>query len=143
MSVLSIVHPGAWPKARGYVNGMVTAGAGERILFIAGQIGWEPDGTFTTDDLGAQFVKALDNVLAVVTEAGGAPTSIARMTIYVTNLQEYRDCTPMIGLAWRKRLGRHYPAMALLGVAGLLEPRAKVEIEATCVLPQVGEGARP
>lgn len=134
-SVLMVVHPAAWPKARGYVNGMLTAGLGERVLFIAGQIGWEPDGSFTTDDLGEQFAKALDNVLAVVTEAGGAATSIARMTVYVTDLQAYRERTQVIGMAWRKRLGKHYPAMALVGVAGLLEPRAKVEIEATCVLP--------
>jgi enamine deaminase RidA (YjgF/YER057c/UK114 family) len=84
---LSIVQPEAWPKARGYVNGMITTGRGERVLFIAGQIGWEPDGTFTTDDLGEQFAKALDNVLAVVAAAGGQPTSIARMTVYVTDLQ--------------------------------------------------------
>jgi enamine deaminase RidA (YjgF/YER057c/UK114 family) len=137
---LSIVQPEAWPKARGYVNGMITTGRGERVLFIAGQIGWEPDGTFTTDDLGEQFAKALDNVLAVVAAAGGQPTSIARMTVYVTDLQAYRERTQMIGLAWRKRLGRHYPTMALIGVAGLLEPRALVEIEATCVLP-AGAGA--
>jgi enamine deaminase RidA (YjgF/YER057c/UK114 family) len=138
--VLSIVHPAEWPKARGYANGMITAGKGERVLFVAGQIGWEPDCTFTTDDLGEQFVKALDNVLAVVAAAGGLPTSIARMTVYVTDLQAYRDRTQMIGLAWRKRLGRHYPTMALIGVAGLLEPRARVEIEATCVLPGTGGG---
>ena len=141
MTELSIVHPAAWPKARGYVNGMLTAGEGERVLFVAGQIGWEPDCTFTTDDLGEQFVKALDNVLAVVEAAGGAPSSIARMTIYVTDLQAYRERTQMIGLAWRKRLGKHYPAMALIGVAGLLEPRAKVEIEATCVLPRATTGS--
>jgi enamine deaminase RidA (YjgF/YER057c/UK114 family) len=136
MSVdFTIVHPASWPKARGYANGVLTAGRGERVLFIAGQIGWEIDGSFTTDDLGEQFAKALDNVLAVVAEVGGEPNSIARMTIYVTDVQAYRERMAAIGLAWRSRMGKHYPAMALIGVAELLEPRAKVEIEATCVLP--------
>ena len=131
---LSVVHPASWPKTKGYANGIITAGRGERVLFIAGQIGWEADGSFTTDDLGEQFIKALDNVLAVVAEAGGKPESIARMTVYVTDLQEYRERMSAIGVAWRDRLGKHYPAMALIGVAGLLHPRAKVELEATCVL---------
>lgn len=119
---------------------MLTAGAGERILFVAGMVGWKlagdsPEGTFDTDELGEQFAIALDNVLAVVREAGGTPQSIARMTVYVTDLAAYRASTAAIGAAWRERLGRHFPVMALVGVAGLLEPRAKVEIEATCVLP--------
>jgi enamine deaminase RidA (YjgF/YER057c/UK114 family) len=106
------------------------------VLFVAGQVGWRPDGTFETDDLAEQFVQALDNVLAVVRAAGGEPSSIARMTVYVTDLDGYRSSTRAIGHAWRARLGRHFPAMALLGVAGLVEKRAKVEIEATCILPR-------
>lgn len=132
---LSVVQPEGWPAPRGYVNGVITAGRGERILFVAGQIGWQPDGTFTTDDLAEQFAIALDNVLSVVRAAGGGPSSIARMTVYVTDLDAYRTSTRAIGQAWRTRLGKHYPAMALVGVAGLVERRAKVEIEATCVLP--------
>jgi enamine deaminase RidA (YjgF/YER057c/UK114 family) len=142
MSVdFTIVHPASWPKPRGYVNGVLTTGRGERVLFVAGQIGWETDGSFTTEDLGEQFAKALDNVLAVVAEAGGKPNSIARMTIYVTDVQAYRESMAAIGLAWRSKMGQHYPAMALIGVAELLERRAKVEIEATCVLP--GQDASP
>jgi enamine deaminase RidA (YjgF/YER057c/UK114 family) len=137
------VNPGDWPRPRGYANGIVTAGKGERILFVAGMIGWTPDGEFPSDDLVDQFATALDNVLAVVRAAGGGPEHVARMTVYVTDLPAYRAGLRAIGEAWRARFGRHYPAMALLGVAGLVEPRAKVEIEATCVLaPQVERAAR-
>ncbi|MGZ3418950.1 MAG: RidA family protein [Polyangiales bacterium] len=113
---------------------MITAGEGERILFVAGMIGWTPEGVFESDELADQFATALDNVLAVVREAGGAPSSVARMTIYVTDLPAYRASTAKIGAAWKERFGKHFPAMALVGVAGLVELRAKVEIEATCVL---------
>jgi enamine deaminase RidA (YjgF/YER057c/UK114 family) len=126
---------------------MLTAGEGERILFVGGMVGWRavadsPEGVFDTDDLGEQFAVALDNVLAVVRVAGGEPHHIARMTVYVTDLDAYRKATPAIGRAWKERLGRHYPAMALVCVAGLLEPSAKVEIEATCVLPRRSADAR-
>jgi enamine deaminase RidA (YjgF/YER057c/UK114 family) len=140
MDLLRKVQPEGWPPPLGYANGMCTLGQGERVLFVAGQVGWHPDGTFTTDDLAEQFAQALDNVLAVVRAAGGEAQSIARMTIYVTDLDAYRAGTRAIGLAWRARMGRHFPAMALLGVSGLVERRAKVEIEATCILPR--EGAR-
>jgi enamine deaminase RidA (YjgF/YER057c/UK114 family) len=113
---------------------MITAGEGERILFCAGMIGWSPEGEFASDDLADQFATALDNVLAVVREAGGTPASVARMTVYVTDLPAYRASLARIGAAWKERFGKHYPAMALVGVAGLVELRAKVEIEATCVL---------
>jgi enamine deaminase RidA (YjgF/YER057c/UK114 family) len=120
-----------WPPPKGYVNGVLAQG---RTLFVAGQIGWNERGEFETDDLGEQFAKTLDNVLAVVRAAGGAPTDLAKMTVYVTNLDEYRAARVRIGTAWKARLGKHFPAMALVCVAGLLEPRAKVEIEALAVL---------
>ncbi len=138
-NVLSSVQPAQWPKAKGYANGMITAGLGERVLFVAGQIGWLPDGKFATTDFVGQFAQALDNVLAVVHAAGGTAASIARMTIYVTDLDAYRDGAKAIGAVWRERLGRHFPAMALIGVAGLVEREAKVEIEATCVLADQGQ----
>ena len=125
-----------WPPPLGYANGLCTRGQGERVLFVAGQVGWQPDGKFTTDDLAEQFAQALDNVLSVVRAAGGEPSSVARMTVYVTDLDAYRSSTRAIGQAWRARMGRHFPAMALLGVAGLVEKGAKVEIEATCILPR-------
>ena len=137
MAELEVVQPPSWAKPKGYANGVRSLGRGERILFVGGQIGWDPvTCTFHSDDLGEQFAITLDNVLTVVREAGGKPESIARMTVYVTDLDAYRRSTRAIGQAWRARLGRHFPAMALIGVAGLLEPRAKVEIEATCVLSE-------
>lgn len=139
MPELTPVNPAAWPRPRGYANGMITAGKGERILFVAGMVGWKSEGVFETDDLAEQFGIALDHVLAVVREAGGAPESIARMTVYATDLDAYRNSTAKIGELWRSKLGRHYPVMALVGVAGLVERRAKVEIEATCVLAGVAE----
>lgn len=130
-SHLRAINPPEWAAPVGYVNGV--AGRGE-TLYVAGQIGWNAQARFETDDLGAQFAQALDNVIAVVREAGGSPTDIAKMTIYVTDLPAYRAARRAIGAAWRERLGQHFPAMALLCVAGLLEPRALVEIEATAIL---------
>ena len=140
--VLRKIQPEGWPTPLGYANGMCSLGQGERVLFVAGQVGWRSDGAFHTDDLAEQFAQALDNVLAVVRAAGGEPGSIARMTVYVTDLDAYRSGTRAIGQAWRARMGRHFPAMALVGVAGLVEKRAKVEIEATCILPPEGRGER-
>jgi enamine deaminase RidA (YjgF/YER057c/UK114 family) len=138
VDVLRKVEPEGWPPPLGYANGICTLGQGERVLFVAGQVGWQPDGKFTTDDLSEQFAQALDNVLSVVRAAGGEASNIARMTVYVTDLDAYRSSTRAIGVAWRARMGRHFPAMALLGVAGLVEKRARVEIEATCILPREG-----
>jgi enamine deaminase RidA (YjgF/YER057c/UK114 family) len=135
LAELTPVQPAEWARPRGYANGMITAGRGEKILFCAGMVGWRSEGVFDTDDLAEQFGIALDHVLAVVRAAGGEPTSIARMTVYVTDLPAYRASTARIGELWRSKLGKHYPVMALVGVAGLVEPRAKIEIEATAVLP--------
>ena len=137
--VETVVVPG-WPRPRGYANAMRTAGRGERTLYVAGQIGWvvsehAPEGVFTTDDLAQQFGLALENVLTVVRAAGGDASSVARLTVYVTNLPAYRAGLAAIGAAYRAAMGKHYPAMALLGVAGLVEPRALVEIEAVAILP--------
>lgn len=133
---LEPIQPPFWPRASGYANGMLTFGRGERVLFVAGQVGWDPrDRSFPSDDLVVQFGRALDNVLAIVEAAGGTAQTIARMTVYVTDLDAYRKGTRAIGEAWKTRLGKHFPAMALVGVAGLVEAKAKVEIEATCVLP--------
>jgi enamine deaminase RidA (YjgF/YER057c/UK114 family) len=131
-STLSAVQPPGWPRPRGYANGILARG---RTLFVAGQIGWQPDGTFTSDDLVDQFGQTLANVLAVVRAAGGGPEHIARMTVFVTDLADYRASLGRLGPVWAAHMGKHYPAMALVGVAGLVELRAKVEIEATAVLP--------
>jgi enamine deaminase RidA (YjgF/YER057c/UK114 family) len=128
---LKTVNPDALAKPRGYSHGV--AGQGE-LLFVAGQIGWTREGRMVSSDLVAQFDQALDNVLAVVWAAGGKAESVARLVIYVTDKNEYRAAAKAIGEAYRKRMGRHYPAMALVEVKSLLEDDAKVEIEAVAVL---------
>jgi enamine deaminase RidA (YjgF/YER057c/UK114 family) len=123
----------AWPVPKGYANGMIGRG---RVLHTGGQIGWLPDGTFPYPDLVGQFALALDNIIAVVTAAGGDVTDVASMTIFVTDLDAYRRAQRELGAAWRARLGKHFPAMALVGVSGLVEPAALVEIQATAYLEE-------
>lgn len=126
-----VLVPG-WPAPRGYANGMVGVG---RTLCVAGQVGWDAQGVFHSDDLIAQFDQALANVVAVVTAAGGAATDIASMTIYVTDIAGYRARLKELGPVWRARMGKHFPAMALVAVVALVEVEAKVEIQATAFLP--------
>jgi enamine deaminase RidA (YjgF/YER057c/UK114 family) len=133
---MDVVHPAGFPPARGYSNGISAHG---RTLFVAGQVGWEPDGTFASDDLIPQFSRALDNVLAVVRAAGGEPGHIVQMTIYVTDMAAYRAAAGALAPVWRERMAKHYPAMALVAVSELVEPRAVVEIQAIAVF----EGAEP
>ena len=127
MSTSEVVVP-EWPAPRGYAN--ARAGSG-RAIHIAGQIGWDRRGVFVEGGLVPQFAQALDNVLAVVRAAGGAAEDIASMTIFVTDIAAYRAETRAIGAAWRPRLGKHFPAMALVAVSALVEPTAVVEIQAT------------
>jgi enamine deaminase RidA (YjgF/YER057c/UK114 family) len=126
------IDPDTLAAPRGYSNGMLFP-AGGRVLFVAGQIGWDKDGQFV-DGLTAQFELALRNILEVVRAAGGGPESIGRLTIYVLDKADYAAKVKEIGRAYRAVLGKHFPAMALVQVAGLLEPRALVEIEATAVV---------
>jgi enamine deaminase RidA (YjgF/YER057c/UK114 family) len=131
---LEPVQPAHFMAPKGYANGMVvTAG---RTLHVGGQIGWEPDGRMVATDFVAQFCRALDNVLDVVRAAGGRPDDIASMTIYVTDVAAYRGALRELGAAWRERLGKHYPAMALVGVSELVHPQATVEIQAVAALPE-------
>lgn len=130
---LELINPPEWQPAKGYSNGALVRGP---TLYVAGQIGWNARQEFESDDLGEQFAQALDNVLAVVRAAGGAPADVAKMTVYVTDLDAYRASTRAIGAAWRSRFGKHFPAMALVAVTGLLEPRAKVEIETIAALTE-------
>ncbi len=120
-----------WPPPRGYSNGRIGEG---RVLHVAGQIGWDEQGRFVSTDLVTQFGKALDNVLAVVRAAGGTAEDIAAMTVFVTDIEAYRNAGKELGVVWRARLGRHYPAMALVAVTHLVERQAKVEIQATAHL---------
>lgn len=129
----TVINPESLGAPRGYANGMLVE-AGGRLLFIAGQIGWNEKQELVSKEFVAQFDQALANVMAVVIAAGGTATHIARMTIYVTDKQEYRDHTRELGDRYRARMGKHFPAMALVEVRGLLEDEAKVEIEAVAVL---------
>ncbi len=129
----TVIAPSSLAPARGYSNGIVLSGT--RTLFVAGQVGWDREAKIVSSDLTAQFAQALDNVLAVVRESGGTPEHIGRLTLYVTDKQRYLAATKAIGAAYRERMGRHYPAMALVEVKDLLEEGALVEIEATAVLP--------
>lgn len=126
MSSEEIRVPG-WPAPRGYANGRTGRG---RTVHVAGQIGWDEHGQLVSPDLAAQFVRALENVIAVVRAAGGVPADIAAMTIFVTDMAAYRSGVKAIGAAWRGLFGRHYPAMTLIGVSELVEPGAQVEIQA-------------
>ena len=126
-----ILQPPGWARPRGYANGIAAEG---RQVFVSGQIGWEGDQRFASDDFAAQTRQALANVVAVLACAGARPEHLVRMTWYVTSRDEYNASRAQIGAAWRELIGRHYPAMSVVVVAGLLEPRAKVEIEATAVV---------
>jgi enamine deaminase RidA (YjgF/YER057c/UK114 family) len=129
----AFINPESLGAPRGYSNG-VLAETGGRLLFIAGQIAWDQQQEIVTVDLVEQFDGALANVIAVVTEAGGKPEQIARLVIYVTDKNEYRSRMKEIGERYRDRMGKHFPAMVLVEVAGLLEDRAKLEIEGIAVL---------
>jgi enamine deaminase RidA (YjgF/YER057c/UK114 family) len=111
------------------------APAGGRLLFVAGQIAVDRDGRLVADDFPRQFARALENVLAVVREAGGGPEHVVRLTVYATDKRRYLESLAAVGEGYRRVMGRRYPAMALVEVAGLLEPGALVEIEATAVVP--------
>jgi enamine deaminase RidA (YjgF/YER057c/UK114 family) len=129
---MEVLQPPGWPRPRGYANGIAAEG---RMVFVAGQIGWDEEQRFEAG-LAGQVRRTLANVLAVLAEAGGGPEHVARLTWYVTDREAYlRELEP-IGAAYRELMGRHYPAMAVVVVAGLIEPEALVEIEATAVLPQ-------
>jgi enamine deaminase RidA (YjgF/YER057c/UK114 family) len=126
-----ILQPPGWARPRGYANGVAADG---RQVYVAGQIGWDADQRFVSDDFAAQARQALANVVAVLACAGATPAHIVRMTWYVTSRDEYNAALAEIGAAYRELIGRNYPAMSVVVVAGLLEPRAKVEIEATAVV---------
>jgi enamine deaminase RidA (YjgF/YER057c/UK114 family) len=127
------INPASLGNPRGYANGVVTE-PGARLLFIAGQIGWDEQQKIVSDDFVEQFDRALTNVIAVVSEAGGRPEQMARLVIYVTNKHEYEERKRAIGERYRARMGKHFPAMVLVEVKGLLDNKAKVEIEGIAVL---------
>lgn len=126
-----IIQPEGWAPAKGYANGMLSA---DGHLFVGGQIGWTADQTFEAHDFIGQMKQALKNIRAVVEAAGGVPEDIMRLTWYVTDKAEYLAAQAEVGQAYREVMGRHFPAMAMVVVAALVEDEAKVEIEATAVI---------
>ena len=131
---MKLIQPDGWLQPRGYANGLVAEG---RLLVTAGQIGWDPaTSKVVSDDFVEQARQALANVVAVLGAGGARPEHTVRLTWYVTDAAEYRDSTRALGAAYRAAFGTHYPAMAVVVVAALIEPGAKVEIEATAVIPK-------
>jgi enamine deaminase RidA (YjgF/YER057c/UK114 family) len=126
------LHPQNWKKPKGFANGIVAEG---RLVFIAGQVGWNPEQTFDSTDFAAQTRQALSNIVTLVGEAGGGPEHITRLTWYVTDKKEYLSHLAEVGAAYRSVMGKHFPTMTLVQVVALVEDLAKVEIEATAVLP--------
>ena len=129
-----VINPESLGAPKGWNNGLL-APAGGRVLFVAGQDARDASGKVTATGIVDQFAQVLDNLLTVVREAGGKPEHIGRLTIYVTDLEAYVTNLKPIGEAYRKRMGRHYPAMALVEVKALMESNALIEVEATAVLP--------
>jgi enamine deaminase RidA (YjgF/YER057c/UK114 family) len=125
--------PPGWPRPKGYANGVETEG---RLVFVAGQIGWTPEGKFEATTLPAQLAQTLDNTLAVLREAGAGPGHVARMTWYITDKRAYLAALAEIGAIWREKIGKHYPAMAVVEVKALIEDAALIEIETTAVVPR-------
>ena len=128
-----ILHPSHWRPARGYANGVAAEG---RMVFTGGLIGWNADQVFETDDFAGQAAQALRSIVEVLAEAGARPEHLVRLTWYVTDKREYLASLKGLGTAYQEIIGRHYPAMALVQVVALVEDRAKVEIEATAVVPK-------
>ena len=124
--------PPGWPRPRGYANGVSAKG---RVIVTAGVVGWNAEERFVSDDLADQFSRILVNTLAILAEDGAGPEHIVRMTWYVTDIAEYRAKLKEIGAVYRALIGKHFPAMAVVGVTALVEPRAKIEIETMAVVP--------
>ena len=128
-----LLHPRHWKRAKGYANGIAAEG---RMVFVAGQIGWNADQKFESQDFVAQTRQALQNIVAVVREAGGAPEHITRLTWFITDKKEYLSRLAEVGEAYRSVMGTHFPAMTMVQVVALVEDGAKVEIEASAVIPK-------
>lgn len=124
--------PDGWPRPKGYANGIAAEG---RMIFVAGQIGWTPEGVFEATDFAGQFRQTLLNTLAVLKAGGAGPEHVVRMTWYVVDKREYLAALREVGAAWRELMGANYPAMAVVEVKGLVEDAARLEIETTAVVP--------
>ena len=132
MSIQQILQPPGWARAKGFSNGIACSG---KLVFIAGQIGWTGQGKWEARDFAGQFRQALKNIIEVLREARGKPEHIVRLTWYVIDKKEYLAALKEVGAAYRDLMGRHYPTMAVVQVSGLVEDEARLEIEATAVVP--------
>lgn len=130
---MRVLQPRGWAPPIGYANGIEARG---RVVFIAGQVGWDAAQKFHSEALAPQFAQALDNVLAVLAEAGGRAEHICRMTAYCCDKPAYLAARGELGRIWRARMGRHFPAMSMIFVADLLDAPGKIELEATAVIPE-------
>jgi enamine deaminase RidA (YjgF/YER057c/UK114 family) len=126
-----VLHPAGWPQPKGYANGIKARG---EMVFTGGMVGWDENEKFP-DGFVAQTRQVLKNIAAVLAAGGATPDHIVRMTWYVVDIEEYRSALPQIGAAYREIMGRHFPAMALVEVKGLVERQARLEVEATAVIP--------
>jgi|SRR5438105_1163010 len=131
--MMQILQPPGWARAKGFSNGIACTG---RLVFIAGQVGWTGEGKWQARDFAGQFRQALANILEVLAQAGGGPEHLVRLTWYVLDKQEYLASVKAVGAAYRELMGRHYPTMAVVQVGGLVEDEARLEIEATAVIPE-------
>jgi enamine deaminase RidA (YjgF/YER057c/UK114 family) len=129
---MQILQPPGWARARGFSNGIACKGT---LVFIAGQVGWTGEGKWEAKDFAGQFKQTLQNILSVLKEANGRPEHIVRLTWYVLDRQEYLNSLKAVGAAYREVMGKHFPTMAVVQVGGLVEPEARLEIEATAVIP--------
>jgi enamine deaminase RidA (YjgF/YER057c/UK114 family) len=129
---MNILQPPGWARAKGFSNGIVASG---KLVFIAGQVGWTGDGVWKARDFAGQFRQALANILEVLEQANGKPEHIVRLTWYVLDKREYLDSLKAVGQAYRELMGKHFPTMAVVQVSGLVEEEARLEIEATAVIP--------
>jgi enamine deaminase RidA (YjgF/YER057c/UK114 family) len=125
--------PPGWPRPKGYANGISANG---RVIVTAGVVGWTDREEFEAEDLPGQFRQILINTLAILAEDGAGPEHIVRMTWYVTDIEAYRNSLPEIGAAWRELIGKNFPAMAVVGITALVEPKARIEIETIAVVPE-------
>jgi enamine deaminase RidA (YjgF/YER057c/UK114 family) len=129
---MKILQPPGWARAKGFSNGIAASG---QLVFIAGQVGWTGEGRWEARDFAGQFRQAIKNILEVLAQANGRPEHIVRLTWYVLDKREYMNSLEAVGEAYRELMGRHYPTMAVVQVSGLVEEEARLEIEATAVVP--------
>jgi len=130
---MKVLQPRGWKPPVGYANGIAASGT---VVFVAGQVGWDAQQVFHSEALAPQFQQALENILAVLAEAGGRPEHICRMTAYCCDKPAYLAARAELGRIWRRLMGRHYPAMSMIFVSDLLDAPGKIELEATAVIPR-------